>query len=51
MAQLLRAPAKRIEYVMGREVNMMYESAERLEQGCAWDVRSRTGGGLGINKL
>lgn len=30
---------------------MMYESTERLEQGNVLNIRSRTGGGLEINKL
>lgn len=40
-----------VVYITGRAVNMMYEDVERLEQGYVLEIRSRTGGGLGINKL
>lgn len=51
MAQLLRVPAQTLVYITGRAVNMMYEAVERLEQDYVLDIRNRTGGGLGINKL
>lgn len=51
MARLQRVPAQTLVYIMGHAVNMMYESTERLEQGNVLNIRSRTGGGLGINKL